>query len=269
MSTTEHAPPRPPAGERPATCPNCGTELRGPWCFACGQRNRHPRLDVKDLVRDAVGEILGIDTKIGRTVRDFTLRPGRAARDYVEGARARYVNPLKYLLFVVAAYFLLMALLDVRVTDLSPVRPQLSANPVAAELTLELQSTVHESMRSMIFAAPPILAWITGLLLGWRRWNFAECCSLWLFAMAHGTLLFTLPGMVLTKYLDATVQLWFVPVALAYYCWAARGFFERPWWLTVPVFLVAFAAFQLFVVTVFAGCVAAALFLAFGPPNLG
>jgi hypothetical protein len=267
--STADTQPSPPGSEgTKAACPNCGATLLGPWCAACGQRNRHPRLDVNDLVHDAFDQILGWDTKLGRTLRDFTLRPGRSARDYVEGARARYVNPLKYLLFVVALYFLLLATLDMRLTDLAPVQPRLSTDPIAAELTTAIQSTVNESMRSMIFAAPPILAWTTGLLLGRRRWNFAECCSLWLFAMAHGTLLFTVPSVLLTRLLGVPLQLWIVPLALAYYSWAAKSFFERSWWITLPVFLGAFLAFQVFVMGVFVACVVAALLIAFGLPSV-
>lgn len=266
----EHGSPLPaPPGEPAAACPNCGEALRGPWCSACGQRNRHPRLDVNDLVHDALDQVLGWDTKLGRTLRDFTLRPGRSARDYVEGARARYVNPLKYLLFVVAFYFLLLAAFDIRVTDLSGVHAAEPPDPVVAELMKGFLGTVNESMRSMVFAAPPILAWVTGFFLGRGRWNFAECCSLWLFAMAQGTLLFTAPSVVLSKFTSLPVQFWVVPVALAYDCWAAKGFFERSWWLTIPVFLGAFAVFQVFVVAVFAGCLAAALLISFGLPGSG
>ena len=77
------------------TCPNCDATLSGEWCHDCGQRQRHRRLDVKDLAADAFDSIVDVDGAIWRTLVDLTLRPGRAIGDFVEGKRRRYINPIK------------------------------------------------------------------------------------------------------------------------------------------------------------------------------
>ena len=103
-----------------ARCLNCDAPLGGQHCHDCGQLHRRPRLDVNDLAHDAFDNLVGLDTKVWRTMRDLTLRPGQAALAYVNGHRARYINPLKYLVFAVALLFVVIGIVGLRSTDLGP-----------------------------------------------------------------------------------------------------------------------------------------------------
>lgn len=88
-------------------CLNCGEALAGrPYCGACGQRAVHRRLRIVDLAQDVYEQLLEWHLPWPRTLVDVALRPGQTARAYVDGKRARYVNPLKY-----AFYLLVIATL--------------------------------------------------------------------------------------------------------------------------------------------------------------
>lgn len=87
----------------PVTCLNCATPLPGgEFCPRCGQRNRHARLRVREILADTWQALADGDLPWWRTVRDLTLRPGDLVAAYVDGQRVSFVNPVKYCFIVVA-----------------------------------------------------------------------------------------------------------------------------------------------------------------------
>lgn len=98
-----------PADESPV-CLNCGTRLRGQYCGRCGQRSRSRLISIWQLVREAFGDLLELDSRLWQTLLPLLVRPGKLTRDYLEGRRARYMPPFRtYLvlsvLFFVVAFF--------------------------------------------------------------------------------------------------------------------------------------------------------------------
>jgi hypothetical protein len=71
------------------------------FCGACGQeRARSLRLPFHRLAAEAAGELLSVDSKIGRTLPPLFLRPGSMTRAWLDGRRASHTSPVKlYLLF--------------------------------------------------------------------------------------------------------------------------------------------------------------------------
>jgi hypothetical protein len=91
-----------------AGCLNCGAELSGPFCAACGQRVVPPDPTVAELAGDAWQELTGYDGRIAATVRGL-LHPGRLTIEYLTGHRARYLPPVRVYLIVSVAYFIIAA----------------------------------------------------------------------------------------------------------------------------------------------------------------
>ncbi|MEL6258296.1 MAG: DUF3667 domain-containing protein, partial [Pseudomonadota bacterium] len=85
-------------------CPNCGAELTGRFCRACGQPAKISH-SLWTLLSDALQSFLHFDTKIWRTLPRLAFRPGTLTRDYIIGRRARYVSPLATFLFTVFLMF--------------------------------------------------------------------------------------------------------------------------------------------------------------------
>lgn len=88
-------------------CLNCDAELRGPYCAVCGQRSDNPRRLVIGLVQDVIVDTISIDSKLVRTLGMLFWRPGRLARNYIDGKRARYTAPFRLYLFSSLIFFLL------------------------------------------------------------------------------------------------------------------------------------------------------------------
>ena len=92
-----------------ATCLNCGTDLTGPFCTRCGQRDVPPRPTVRELAGDAYGELVGWDGKLARTVGLLVQSPGALVRAFIDGRRAAYISPVRLYLACSLLYFLVSA----------------------------------------------------------------------------------------------------------------------------------------------------------------
>ena len=93
-----HAPP-------PGTpCANCGAPLAGLYCHDCGQSSDNHKRSLPHLVWEIIEDLFHLDGRLLRTVPDLFLRPGRLARDYMEGRVARHVPPFRAFLVTLLLY---------------------------------------------------------------------------------------------------------------------------------------------------------------------
>ena len=92
-------------------CLNCGTALGGQYCGSCGQRAASRLISIWELLRDAFGDLLELDSRLWRTLIQMMIRPGKLTRDYLEGRRARYMPPFRMYL-VLSIVFFLVAFFD-------------------------------------------------------------------------------------------------------------------------------------------------------------
>ena len=127
-------------------CLNCGTGLKGPFCYFCGQPDRNFMRFFPVLLRDLMEDLLDLDSRFMRTMKPLLFKPGRLTRDYMEGRRFRYAPPMRLYIFSSIIFFLLAALLSsdsisvIRDTDESG-----SAQIVEAPIAKQEQADVAQS----------------------------------------------------------------------------------------------------------------------------
>lgn len=128
-------------------CRNCGAALVGPFCHRCGQQAVDPRMPVRRLIADALGDLLAFDSRVLRTLRPLFLRPGFLTAEWCKGRRVPYVPPLRLYFFVAALFFLILAvthaqLLVVQITEKEEATPSVTGppeeTPAGATLTQRL-----------------------------------------------------------------------------------------------------------------------------------
>lgn len=95
----------------PESCLNCQALLQGQYCARCGQRARGRLISIWELVRDAVGDLFELDSRLWRTIIPLMLRPGQLTHDYLIGRRARFMPPFRTYL-VLSIVFFLVAFFD-------------------------------------------------------------------------------------------------------------------------------------------------------------
>ena len=126
-------------------CLNCGTTLDGQYCGNCGQRATSRLISVWELLRDAFGDLLELDSRLWRTLIPLTIRPGQLTRDHLEGRRARFMPPFRMYL-VLSIVFFLVAFFDPREELGFLYEPQ---TPSAIES--EQDSSEADAIRAEIF----------------------------------------------------------------------------------------------------------------------
>jgi Protein of unknown function (DUF3667) len=112
MSETTQAPipPEPaPAAAPPVVkvvCANCGAELRGEYCYACGQPVKGMIRPLSSMLHDIADTIFNIDSRIFRTLWPLYIKPGFLSNEYFAGRRVRFVTPFRLYFFLsIAAFF--------------------------------------------------------------------------------------------------------------------------------------------------------------------
>jgi hypothetical protein len=87
-------------------CENCGAELRGHWCFQCGQAAVEYHRSFRLVILDVLDSFINWDSKIFATIGLLTAKPWRLTNDFLAGKRVRYVHPLRlYLLASILFFF--------------------------------------------------------------------------------------------------------------------------------------------------------------------
>lgn len=90
-------------------CPNCLTQLRGPFCSECGQHQRDLDRPFREVAAEGLSTFVAFDTRIGRTIGPLIRRPGMLTTEFLDGRRARYVHPFKLYFAFSLVFFLVFS----------------------------------------------------------------------------------------------------------------------------------------------------------------
>jgi hypothetical protein len=96
-------------------CPNCQSPAAGNYCPVCGQKQAG-RLALRYLGSEFLARFFSAERGVWKTFVALTLRPGRMARDYLDGRRQRYVSPLLWYALCAAAQLVGIWILRERVS---------------------------------------------------------------------------------------------------------------------------------------------------------
>ena len=95
------------AQRKEKNCLNCGTTVVGRYCHVCGQENVEPKESMWQLVAHFFNDITHFDGKFFSTLKDLLFRPGFLPREYMNGRRASYLNPVRMYIFTSFIFFLI------------------------------------------------------------------------------------------------------------------------------------------------------------------
>jgi hypothetical protein len=85
-------------------CLNCGAHLHGRYCHACGQSDDDHHRSIWHLLWEAVEGFTHLDGRLLQTLPALLFRPGRLARDHIEGRRQRHVPPFRLFLITLLIF---------------------------------------------------------------------------------------------------------------------------------------------------------------------
>lgn len=90
-------------------CLNCNAPLTSTqkFCGECGQKTALKRVNLHDVLHDAIHYFTHADKGIFTLLKSLVLQPGLVAKEYVEGKRKKHFPPLNFFLIVAAVYLIL------------------------------------------------------------------------------------------------------------------------------------------------------------------
>lgn len=86
-------------------CLNCGEHpLYDRYCHHCGQENVEPRQTLWQLIVHFFNDVTHFDGKFFSTLKLLLFKPGFLSEEYVQGRRAKYLDPIRMYLFISALF---------------------------------------------------------------------------------------------------------------------------------------------------------------------
>ncbi len=111
-------------GGQSGPCLNCGADVSGAYCAACGQK-LHIHRTLGEFGHDLAHSVFHFDGKIWRTLPLLAWNPGHLTRRYIHGERAKFVSPFALFLFSVFLMFAIFSWVMPKQTDVvTPLSPK-------------------------------------------------------------------------------------------------------------------------------------------------
>jgi len=86
-------------------CPNCGTVGDSTFCPVCGQRQGPLVPTMSAWLREVANELFLVDRTLPRTLGALVAQPGVLTREWLQGHRTKYLQPLRIYLTVALVFF--------------------------------------------------------------------------------------------------------------------------------------------------------------------
>lgn len=102
----------PPQENRPHACLACGTDVIGPYCHRCGQKNDDCRRSIVRLVGETFADTASLDGRFVSTIRSSFLKPGRHVHDYAHGKRSPFTPPVRFFFVIIGIFFATLWAMD-------------------------------------------------------------------------------------------------------------------------------------------------------------
>ena len=84
--------------------------MAGKFCQGCGQLAHLHVPSAREFLHEFVSHYVAVEGKLWKSLALLLFRPGRLTRDYIEGKRARYIEPLRLYLSFSIIFFAIFKL---------------------------------------------------------------------------------------------------------------------------------------------------------------
>ncbi|WP_162946404.1 DUF3667 domain-containing protein [Chitinophaga barathri] len=92
------------------TCLNCGQEVQVRFCSYCGQENVQTKESFRHLVSHFFQDITHYDSKFLTSLKFLFFYPGLLTKEYINGKRMAYINPIRLYVFTSFVFFLILGM---------------------------------------------------------------------------------------------------------------------------------------------------------------
>lgn len=121
-------------------CKNCGAATSGKFCHQCGQATHLHVPSAFEFLHEFIAHYVALEGKLWKSLGLLLFKPGFLTREYIEGRRVRYLEPLRLYLSFSIIFFALSKIIgpDVNFMGSDPGKPE------SAEVAVVRPSTPEE-----------------------------------------------------------------------------------------------------------------------------
>ncbi|MBT1065350.1 DUF3667 domain-containing protein [Bowmanella sp. Y26] len=129
--------------------------------------------------------VINLNAPFFHTMKCLTLAPVQTCRDYIEGKRIRYFNPLHYAFWIMTASLFVATMMDVNLSDPSTPLSQVNQDKAFGKL----QMLIHNGVVYLGLFTALIHAWMARLFFSKSVYSTIEYLVLFLYLSGHLSLL--------------------------------------------------------------------------------
>lgn len=205
----------------PVNCINCGATVTTQYCGSCGQK-RQGKISVQFVKSELLSGLFNYDSPGLKTLIDLTIRPANVFREYLNGARARYLGPIRYSFFVLAVFVAVAGLTDTSIVYVGDVS-QYSEN--TQQLAQTYMALINTLIVPITLFTALLYAAVLRLFFLKREYTFIELYIPSLLSVVHVGWLATLL-ILFGVYQSSTSLLVYQLVHFIYFVWAIGGIYQ-------------------------------------------
>lgn len=170
-------------------CANCNSLVETNFCPTCGQKKEIHRISAGHVVHEGLHSLTHADKGFLLLVKALITRPGYIAKEYIEGKRKRYFNPLSFLVIssAIFAYFGSVTGFMDALTGGGGNRA--GGRQPSAEWKEVFQITAHSGKWLTLLFIAPLFAFLSWLFFMRKKYNYAENFVLHSFIFGEAALL--------------------------------------------------------------------------------
>ncbi len=205
-------------------CKNCGNEFTGNFCNQCGEEVYEKRISFKYILVHILDAFDLADGLIF-TIKQLSLRPGKAVAEYIKGKRKEYYNPLKY-------YLLLVAVVLIIRMQFNLITPEVPAGFEYSEKQMlffgQFLNLFFKYFNLILLTGIPFISFFSFVIFKKSKYSFAENLILNLYLMGHHSIINILLFPFFLLFTTGNSQMKFIQfvTSWAYHSWAFKQFFQ-------------------------------------------
>ena len=225
-------------------CLNCGASLTTDFCGNCGQKKAQ-RISISLLLKIMQQGIIEFKSPFLVTFLGLFTNPGRVYREYLDGRRATYFNPIRYSFWLITIALFVAAYFQTSIINLDTFIKETNTKsiPVSA---LELEDILSSSVIYITFIHAFVCALFLKLFFRKEKYSISEW---YIPCLLNFSQIFIVAiGLIFIGYYGSIKgQIFYSVCSTLYFIWGLSHLFEKRTWLTyLKVFAAGVSSFILF-----------------------
>jgi hypothetical protein len=155
-------------------CANCSSTVDSNFCPTCGQSRQVHRITVAHVVHEGIHSITHADKGFLLLVKQLLKRPGFLAKEYIEGKRKKYFNPVSFLV-ISTAFFAYFGSVTGYMNALTTANSaSAGGRPISPLWRESFQIAAQSGKWLTLLLIAPLFAFLSWIFFIRKKYNYAE-----------------------------------------------------------------------------------------------